>query len=300
MVFHLKGIKSLAVITILTSLLAGCGNAADNTSAANPAGSPSPGNNTAASGGLVDKVKADGKIKVGTDATYAPFEFVEDGKIVGYGAEILAEVVKELGVKLEQPDTPFTGILPGLDAGKFDIVATSMTITPKRQENYLFTVPIAEGTAAVMKHKGDDSIQTVDDLNGKIVGVLINSGPVDALKKYNEKLKADGGGFKEMKEYVSYPDAYQDLAAKRVDAVVQALPAMSQLVKSRPDTFEIVGTIGDPTYLAWMVRKGDTDMQQYLNRVIIGMKENGKLAEMQKQWFGFEMKVPDEMYSIQE
>jgi polar amino acid transport system substrate-binding protein len=295
-----KSFKSLAVITILSSLLAGCGNSANNASSTNAEAAGSGEGGTGVSQGLVDQIKADGKIKVGTDATYAPFEFVEDGKIVGYGSEILAEVVNGLGVTLDQPDTPFTGILPGLDAKKFDIVATSMTITPKRQENYLFTVPIAEGTAAVMKHKGDDSIQTIDDLNGKIVGVLINSGPVDALKKYNEELKANGGGFKEMKEYVSYPDAYQDLAAKRVDAVVQALPAMSQLVKTRPDTYEIVGTIGEPTYLAWMLRKGDTDMQQYLNSVIIGLKDSGKLAEMQRQWFGFEMEVPDEMYNVQE
>ena len=93
-----------------------------------------------------EKIKQTGQVTVGTEAAFPPFEFVEDGKIVGYGKDILDIIIADLGVELNQLDLPWQGILPGVLAGKFDFVATSVTIKPDRAKQYAFTVPIAEGT----------------------------------------------------------------------------------------------------------------------------------------------------------
>ncbi len=80
-----------------------------------------------------------------------PFEFVKDGKIVGFGRDLLDEIAKQWGVEVEQLDLPFQGILPGLIAGKFDFVATSVGINPERAKRYAYTLPIADSTAYAIK-----------------------------------------------------------------------------------------------------------------------------------------------------
>ena len=112
---------------------------------------------------------------VGTEAALPPFEFIRDGKIVGYGRDILDYVAKDMGVQVEQLDLPWQGILPGVDAGKFDLVATSVTLTPERAQKYAFTFPIAESTHHVLKRKGDKGINVADDLIGKRVGVQLGA-----------------------------------------------------------------------------------------------------------------------------
>jgi polar amino acid transport system substrate-binding protein len=84
-----------------------------------------------------EKIKRTGKVTVGTEAAFPPFEFVEDGKIVGYGKDILDYIIADLGVELNQLDLPWQGILPGVLAGKFDFVATSVSIRAERAKNML-------------------------------------------------------------------------------------------------------------------------------------------------------------------
>jgi len=244
----------------------------------------------------LEQIRSSGKLTVGTEAAFEPFEFIKDGEIVGYGSDILASVVKDLDVELKQLDLPWQGILPGLDANKFDFVATSVTITPERAEKYDFTVPIADGTMAVLKRKGDTSIENPEDIVGKVVGTQLGSGQLQSLQKYDEELKANGDGVKEIKEYVGFPEAYQELATGRVDAVVNTKANLSGILKQNPDAFELVDTFGDPVWISWAVRKGDQDLLEYLNEQILALGDSGQLAEMQKEWFGFTMEIPDSGY----
>ena len=112
----------------------------------------------------LEKIKRTGKTTVGTEAAFPPFEFIKDGKIVGYGKDILDYIIADLGVELNQLDLPWQGILPGVLAGKFDFVATSVSIRPERVVKYAYTVPIAEGTTWTMKRAGDDSMKSIDCL----------------------------------------------------------------------------------------------------------------------------------------
>ena len=89
-----------------------------------------------------DKIKKTGQVTVGTEAAFPPFEFVQDGKIVGYGKDMLDIIIADLGVELNQLDLPWQGILPGVLAGKFDFVATSVTIKPDRAKQFAFTLSL--------------------------------------------------------------------------------------------------------------------------------------------------------------
>ena len=169
-----------------------------------------------------EKIKRTGKVTVGTEAAFPPFEFVEDGKIVGYGKDILDYIIADLGVELNQLDLPSQGILPGVLAGKFDFVATSVSIRPKRAKTYAFTVPIAEGTNWVMKRNGDSSIMSPDDLSGKVVCTQLASGSEQATKEWEEDMKSRGlKGYGELKLLTAHPEATLALANATCDAQTQ-------------------------------------------------------------------------------
>lgn len=249
--------------------------------------------------GTLDKIRRDGVAVVGTEAAFPPFEFVDDsGKIVGYGKEILDVVISELGVKLNQLDTPWQGILPGVLAGNFDFIATTVAINEERAKKYAYTAPIANGQPYSLVRKGE-SLKTEKELAGKVVGTQLASSTEPIAKDLNEKLKAEGGGFKELKLYTAFTDCYTALAAGEIDAVIQSLPSLAVLVKEHPDTFELAAPIETGvkwTYLAWVTRPDDKDLRDFISSVIYRMRDNGRLYELQKKWFGFQMDIPDSGY----
>ena len=86
----------------------------------------------------LSRVKSTGTLKVGTETEFAPFDFIDAGNHVGLNVDLFAEIGKEMGVKIEWVALPWEGVLPGLDAGKFDMVAGPATITKARTERYRF------------------------------------------------------------------------------------------------------------------------------------------------------------------
>lgn len=247
----------------------------------------------------LERIRRTGTVTVGTEAAFPPFEFIENGKIVGYGSDILAEVVKALDVKLEQLDLPWQGILPGVLAGKFDFVATTVGINEERAKRYAYTLPIANGEPYAVKRKGD-ALASADELNGKVVATQLASSTEPVARAFDEKLKADGGsGFGELKLYTAFTESYVALANGEVDAVIQSLPSLAVLVKDRPDTFELLGPVkagASYTYLSWVTRPEDKDLRDFISGVIRQMRDDGRLGTLQEKWFGFKMDIPDSGY----
>src|SRR6478752_10502837 len=118
----------------------------------------------ARSAGLLDEAKARGELLLGTELQFAPFEFLQDNKPVGYSIDLMNLVAADLGVKIHIQDLPFASVLPGLDAKKYDMVEATSTITKARMERYYFTLPIMDATVALVKRKGDTSIMKPADI----------------------------------------------------------------------------------------------------------------------------------------
>jgi polar amino acid transport system substrate-binding protein len=245
----------------------------------------------------LEKIKRTGTVTVGTEAAFPPFEFVENGKIVGYGKDILDYIIADLGVELVQLDLPWQGILPGVLAGKFDFVATTVSVRPERAKTYAFTVPIAEGTTWVMKRKGDDSITKVDDIAGKVVSAQLSSGGQAAAEDFEKDMQARGvGSYGELKLFTAYPEIFMATANGTADVAIGPLPTLAVASKKSEGTFELVGAIRDPSYMGWVTRPEDTDLRDYLSSIMLEMRDNGKLYESQDKWFGFKMPIPSEGY----
>ncbi len=245
---------------------------------------------------LLDKIKADKVFTVATEARFAPFEFVEDGKIIGYSADIMVEVMKALpGVELKRLDLPWQGILPGLAAGRFDYVVTSVTVTPERMKAYHLSAPIADATMALLKRKGDATVTKPEDIAGKAVGSQAGSAQLAALETFAATLK-DKGGPVTVSTYTDFSEAYADLGAGRIQAVVNSLPNLLEAVRQRPDLFEVVlPTFGPKTYFSWAGRN-DADsasLNALMDAELVKLNTSGKLAELQKKWFGAPMELPE-------
>ena len=233
----------------------------------------------------LDEVKSRGYLLVATEDDYRPFEFMEEGKATGYDNELLALVEKSSGVKIRQQVLPWAGILPGVTTGKYDMALSAVLVTTARKATFDFSSPTAQTTTYFATKKGS-SILKPEDLIGKTVGAETGSAMLTDLKDFDAKLKAKGKGLKEIVEYHGYPEAYQDLGNGRLDAVANTDLSLISLVKERSDMFVMGKPIGEPTYLAWAVAKGNTSVLKMVDTALLELRKNGEMYRLQKKWLG--------------
>jgi polar amino acid transport system substrate-binding protein len=241
---------------------------------------------------LLAEAKARGELVLGTELQFAPFEFIKDNKPVGYSVELMDLVAADLGVKVRYIDLPFVSVIPALEAKKFDMVEATTTMTKARAERYWFTLPIADGTVALAKRKGDTSVMKPEDIAGKTVGGTKGSAQTKTLAEYAAKLP---GGVKEIKEYIGSPNAFADLEAGRIVAVAGSLPNLAYLTTTRGDSFELVQPpFGPKSFLAWLARKDDASkpLIDAINASIAKLTKEGKVKALQVKWFGAAMDLP--------
>jgi len=231
--------------------------------------------------GGIERVKKAGVLKVGSDITYPPFEVMEAGKPAGFDVDMAREIAKALGVKLEYTNTAWDGIFAALKAGKFDMLLSGISITEERIKSFdlAFSDPYLLSGQGVAVRVGDTRIKTAADLKGKVVGVQINTTGQAAAEKV--------GGIKEIKKYEQLPEAYADLKAKRVDAVVADYPVIVANAKEDGKFVSVKGLqLGEPEKLGIPVRREDADLLTVVNKVITDLKKSGKYDQMRKKWFG--------------
>lgn len=245
----------------------------------------------------LDRIKAAGKITVATEAAFKPFEYVDNGKIVGFGSDLLAEVAKDLGVEVEQLDLPFQGILAGLAAGQYDLVATSVAINPERVKTYAFSRPFAAISNVIVVPVGDTKVTSIGDLNGIVVGTQLGSSTEAVARQINDELKAGGGaGFSDLRLFQTFPDTAFALRSGQVDAIVIGSTTAGEFMSASPDTFKVVAEYGDPVYLSWVTRLDSPDLLASVNATIDRLAVSGELYAMQEKWVGIRSDSPADGY----
>lgn len=243
----------------------------------------------------LDSVTATGKITVATEVAYPPMEYLENGKIVGYGKDVLDLVVADMDVELEQLQLPWDGILAGVLARKYDLVATSVAIKPDRVNKYAFTRPLAVAQTMLVKRHGDDSMSGLDDLNEKLVGVELGSSQAQEVEALDAELKAKGGsGLAGIRGFKSTDDMRLALASGQIDIGTIPSFSLAAMQKQRPDTYTKLGMIGDGTVFAWVAHPDGAALRDRINEAIAKLDQAGTLKELQLKWFGFEMDIPED------
>lgn len=244
---------------------------------------------------VLEGVQAKGRITVATEVAYPPMEYLEDGKVVGYGKDILDLIVADLGVELEQLQLPWDGILAGVLAKKYDMVATSVAIKPDRVEKFAFTRPLAVAETMLVKRHGDDSLSGLADVGGKIIGVELGSSQAQEVEATDARLKAEGAeGFEAIRGFKSTDDMRLALASGQIDIGTIPSFSLATMQKQRPDTFAQLANIGTGTLFAWVINPDGVDLRDRVNESLDRLEQAGTLDELQQKWFGFEMELPED------
>ena len=242
---------------------------------------------------VLDDIKSRGKMIVAIDPTFAPFEFTDSsGKIVGYDPELLQAIAADWGVKVEYQVMAFSGVIPGLIAGSFDFTATALNITAERAQKIDYTIPVASSVNAVLKLKENAAVKSsnVNDLAGLKCAVKQTTQPEQMMQSYNEELKTAGKPEVKLLSFETVEQTIAALADKRVDCVVDDKVVLYQAMKQRPDVpMEIVGEIGGKALVGWGTNKKDPHLTAALIDSLKKLKASGKMADLQKKYFGFTM-----------
>ena len=212
---------------------------------------------------------------------YPPMEYLNDKKVpIGYSIDFIKEDAKRAGFEMKFRDVAWDGIFAGLASGNYDILASSTTITPERQQAFDFTIPYYGAVQAVVMPKGK-KINSLADLKGLTVGSQIGITGVFVLRK------ADVGA--KIKEYDDIGLAFEDLAAGRTDAVICDDPVAKYYANKRADfagKFNVAYLHKDPEYYGFCLRKGDTELLERLNKAIASMQADGTEAKLKIKWMG--------------
>jgi polar amino acid transport system substrate-binding protein len=248
----------------------------------------------------LDALKKAGEIKIGCEAAYVPFTYRDNaGKIIGFDIDFVTKMFEPIGVKPNFIDTQWSGVIPALYAGRFDMIP-GLSYTKERLERVLFSIPYADASQALLVRAVDkDKIKTIADMSGKVLGIKLGS-PGETLKvKLEAQLKAErGAGFKDIKTYDDHPAAYLALAQGSVDGVLNTVPTLSIVLRDKPGTFSMVENVGGNNWHGYGFRKEDTELGKFVDERIEAMKKSGEIYAMQEKWFGFKMKLSDAIPSF--
>ena len=228
-------------------------------------------------------------IRVGTDATYPPFESVDaSGAFVGFDIDILKAICADVGATCTFVNQDFDGIIPALLAGKFDTIDSSLSITAERAKSIDFTNKYYNTPPAIVARK-DAGIKgvTKEDLAGKTIGVQSST----THANYAQQTYTDST----VKLYPSADQFKLDLVNGRLDAVNDDIVVLSDWMKSAPEAKEccvLVGTVklvpaihGEG--IGFGVRKEDKDLTALLNKGIADILANGTYKKINDKYFDF-------------
>lgn len=226
------------------------------------------------------KARNRGYLLVGSDVTYPPFEYMENGKPVGFDIDLINLVAQEMGLNGAQIiDTAWDGIFAALKTEKFDVIISSVTITEDRKKEMLFSDPYYDSGQIIAVRRDDTRINNENDLVGKIVGVQINTTGDFTAQKIS--------GIKEIKRYDDIQQAFQDLELGRIDAVLNDLPVNAWFAKERKNV-KLVGKLLTVEQYGICARLEDQTLIDEINRALRNLRESGKYREVYVKWFGVE------------
>lgn len=222
------------------------------------------------------------EIVFAVDATYPPMEMVDaDKNIVGFCPELVRAIGQAAGFTPVLKNTAWDGIFAGLAAGRYDAIASSVSITEERKNGMDFSDPYFEVKQAVVVPKGV-AIASLDDLAGKKVASQMGTTGYFVCKKIQGA---------EAKPYDEIGLAVEDLYNGRVDAVIADAPVASNYALQHEQyskTLELAFMVPSetPEYLGFAVQKGNTEIAEFLNKGLKIIKTNGEYNKIYSKWFG--------------
>ncbi|NLN27244.1 MAG: basic amino acid ABC transporter substrate-binding protein [Firmicutes bacterium] len=216
-------------------------------------------------------------LRVATDATFAPFEYVDvrTRRVVGFDVELIEAIGRIMGVEVQVTNIAWDSLLPGLNAGQFDVVIAAMTITEERLNSVDFSDPYFETGQVIVVRPGTTDINGPADLKGKRVGVQIGT---------TGHFAAQAIGGVNVRTFDSAPLAFAALKLRQLDAVIVDEVVAIQERNANPGQTVIVGEPFETEQYGIAVRKGRTDLVERINAALKQVREDGTYDQIYEKW----------------
>ena len=214
--------------------------------------------------------KNENELVLATEAGFAPYEYYEDGEVVGVDIDIAKEIAKELGKELVVKDVSFDFVINEVKSGKADFAAAGISITPEREKEVDFTIEYTTSNQVVVVKKGS-SITNFDDIKNKKIAVQLGS-VADLYVEENYK-KAT------IVPHKKYLSAVEDVKTGKADCIVMdELPA-KEIVKENDNLVILDGFLFQDKY-GMIVKKGNDELKEKINKVLERMKNDGTIDQL--------------------
>ena len=213
--------------------------------------------------------KDDSKLIMVTEAGFAPYEYYSNGEIVGVDVDIAKEIAASMGKELVIKDIAFDSIINEVKTGKADFGAAGISYNEERAKNVDFTINYSTSKQVVIV-KNDSGITNIGDINGKKIAVQLGS----IADTYVSSTYKDASVVRQKK----YLAAIEDLNTGKVDCVVMDLLPAEQILKTNSGLKILDGALVEDSY-GMIVKKGNKELLDNINRVLEKLKNEGKIDE---------------------
>lgn len=250
----------------LAVFLTACGNGSDSTSTTQNSKAPS------------DTPQATSKIRIATESSFKPFSYLDNqGNLVGFEIDLANALCREMKAECEITSQDWDGLIPSLNAGRFDAVMAGMSATEERRQSIDFSEPYFNNKLVLVAKK--DNNVTIKDVAGK--NVAVQQATVSA------KYLADNQPNAVIKTYDKQDNAYLDLSAGRVEFMLSDIvPMLDWLKTEQGGKFEVKGEpIDINDIIAVAIKKGDTATLDKFNTALLTLKQNGEYDKIVSKYF---------------
>ncbi len=216
------------------------------------------------------------KIRVATDATWAPFEYVnsETNQLEGFDIDLLNAIAAKENLDIEYVNVAFDALLAGMAQGMYDCAISSITITADRAKDMLFSDPYFKAGQIITVRKDNTTFTSKDNLTGEVGAQLGTTGAMEVEKLSGVTLKT----------YDDIGLAFQDLMNGQINAVVCDNPVALGYVGKNLDKLKIIGDVFTDENYGIAVAKGKTDLLAKLNAGIKAVIAEGLIAQLSDKW----------------
>jgi polar amino acid transport system substrate-binding protein len=264
----------------ITVSMAGCGG---STSSGGGAPAPSTVVDSALAAKVPASIKSAGTIKIGTDSTYAPSEFLDtDGKtVIGFDVDLFNAVAAKLGLKTNWQSAAFDDIIPGVGSGKYDIGVSSFTINADRMKQVTMVSYFSAGTQWAAK--AGASVDP-DNACGKKIAVQTGTVQVDDLTARSKKCTDSGKPAITAEPYQKQSDATAAVVSGKDEAMLADSPVCAYAVKQTNGQLALVGQIYDSAPYGYVLPKDQADFGGAIADAVKALITDGTYQKILDKW----------------
>ena len=226
----------------------------------------------------LEAVQQAGKLRIGTEGTYAPFTFHDaSGALVGFDVEIGRALSEELGVDAEFVEGPWDGLIAGIDANRYDVVINQVGINAERQAKYDFSEPYIASKAALVVRGDNTDITSFESLSGKTSAQSLTSNFGKLAETYGATLVGTEG----------FDQSIALVLQGRADATINDSLSFFDFKKQQPNAdVKVVATADDADFSGILLAKGKPELLAAINEALASIKADGTYAEISQKYFG--------------